>query len=106
MEYHAHIYWRDDKERARAISFRNYLEEAGCVMGRVWDQPIGPHPLPMYQIVYDSSNQELVERFLRNYRETNTVLLHESINDDLRDHTDGARWLGPALELKLDIFNE
>ena len=55
LEYHAHIYWRNDQERARAISFRNYLEESGCVMGRVWDWPIGPHPLPMYQIVYNLS---------------------------------------------------
>lgn len=74
-------------------------------MGRVWDKPVGPHPLPMYQVVYNSSNQNLVEQFLREYRGTNTVLLHESINDDLRDHTEGARWLGETLELKLDIFN-
>lgn len=106
MEYHAHIYWRDSKEMARAISFRTYLEDSGCVLGRVWNQPIGPHPLPMYQVLYDSSNKELVENFLNTHRETNTILLHESINDDLRDHTEGARWLGESLKLNLDIFNE
>jgi DOPA 4,5-dioxygenase len=106
MEYHAHIYWRDTKEKARAISFRTYLEDSGCVLGRVWNQPIGPHPLPMYQVLYDSSNKDLVERFLQTHRVTNTVLLHESINDDLRDHTEGARWLGEPLKLNLDIFNE
>ena len=106
MEYHAHIYWRDTKERARAIGFRQYLQDHGAVLGRVWDMPIGPHPLPMYQVIYDSSNKDLVEQYLTVNRSSNTVLLHESINDDLRDHTDGARWLGEALELKLDIFNE
>ena len=106
MDYHAHIYWRNDREKDRALSFRNYLEDAGCILGRVWNQPIGPHPLPMYQALYDSSNKELVESFLVTHRVTNTVLLHESINDDLRDHTDGARWLGDPLELKLDIFND
>ena len=104
MEYHAHIYWRDTKERARAISFRQALADLDCELGRVWDMPIGPHPLPMYQIIYTSSNKELVEQYLAVNRSTNTVLLHESINDDLRDHTDGARWLGEALELNLDIF--
>ena len=106
MEYHAHIYWRDSKERARAMSFRAYLEDMGCYLGRVWDYPIGPHPLPMYQAIYDSSNKDLVEKYLTGNRNTNTILLHESINDDLRDHTEGARWLGESLELKLDIFNE
>ena len=106
MEYHAHIYWRNTEERDRAIAFRDYLAQAGCVLGRVWDQPIGPHPLPMYQAVYNSSNKDLVEHYLSVNRNGNTVLLHESINDDLRDHTDGARWLGDALELRLDIFNE
>ena len=57
-------------------------------------------------VTYDSSNKDLVEQYLTVNRNTNTVLLHESINDDLRDHTDGARWLGEALTLKLDIFNE
>ena len=33
-----------------------------------------------------------------------SILLHESINDDLRDHTDGARWLGEPLELNLGVF--
>ena len=106
LEYHAHIYWRDTKERARAISFRQALADLDCELGRVWDMPIGPHPLPMYQIIYTSSNKELVEQYLAVNRSTNTVLLHESINDDLRDHTDGARWLGETLELKLDIFKE
>ena len=106
MEYHAHIYWTNDVERERALSFRDYLQEHGFKLGRVWNQPIGPHPLPMYQVIYDSSNKELIENFLKTHRETNTILLHESINDDLRDHTDGVRWLGEALELKLEFFKE
>jgi DOPA 4,5-dioxygenase len=106
MEYHAHIYWTTPEESANAISFRENLADLGCKLGRVWDQPIGPHPLPMYQAVYDSSNKDLVEQYLTVNRGSNTILLHESINDDLRDHTDGARWLGQALALKLEIFNE
>ena len=33
-------------------------------------------------------------------------MLHESILDDLRDHTENVRWLGSELLLKLNIFNE
>ena len=106
MEYHAHVYWRTPEERETALSLHFQLQEWGCKIGRVYDQPIGPHPLPMYQVLYTSSNAELVEKFLSKYRNTNSVLLHESINDDLRDHTEGTRWLGTPLELKLDFFKE
>ena len=105
MEYHAHIYWKNPSERARAIMFREWLEKEGCIMGRVWDEPIGPHPLPMYQVIYTSDKKGRIESFLQANRETMSILLHESINDDLRDHTEGARWLGNELELKLSIFN-
>ena len=106
MEYHAHVYWRTPEERETALSLQFQLEEWGCRIGRVWDQPIGPHPLPMYQVLYNSSNANLVEDFLSKYRGNNSVLLHESILDDLRDHTEGTRWLGTPLELKLDFFKE
>lgn len=104
MEYHAHIYWRTVQERETALSLQFQLEEWGCKIGRVWDQPIGPHPLPMYQVLYNSSNAELVEDFLSKFRGQCSVLLHESILDDLRDHTEGVRWLGSPIELKLDFF--
>jgi len=106
MEYHAHVYWGNSAERNRAMMLREWLEKEGCIMGRVWDTPIGPHPLPMYQVIYNNGNKGRVESFLRANRETNSILLHESINDDLRDHTYGARWLGKELILNLQIFEE
>ncbi len=106
MDYHAHVYWLTPEERETALSLHFQLEEWGCKIGRVWDQPIGPHPLPMYQVLYNSSNAHLVEDFLSKHRGTCSVLLHESILDDLRDHTEGTRWLGTPLELKLDFFTQ
>ena len=106
MDYHAHIYWSNSHERELAMSLREWLTDQGCDMGRVWEEPIGPHPLPMYQAVYNSDNRELIENYLRNNHRNNTILLHESINDDLRDHTEGATWLGAPLELNLGVFNQ
>ena len=104
MEYHAHIYWENPSQRDRAMMLREWLEQEGCVMGRVWDWPISPHPLPMYQVIYNEYNKGRIESFLKVNRETNKILLHESINDDLRDHTEGARWLGEPLLLNLSVF--
>ena len=99
MYYHAHVYWSTPEQRATAIDTRNKLSDLNCGLGRVWDQPIGPHPLPMYQVNYCTTIQEPVEALLKSTGLT--VLLHEDTGDDLRDHTEGTRWLGQ--ELKLDL---
>ena len=105
MNYHAHIYWKNSEEREIALSLRNFLKDKGCQLGTVWDTPIGPHPLPMYQVMYDSSLQKEVEEYLR--KKKLTILLHEDIGDDhVRDHTYGARWIGNPLSLYLDFLKQ
>ena len=101
MEYHAHIYWWNQRHREIAMQMRAELERIGGQVGAVHDIPIGPHPHAMFQVVYDSQNQQLIEDTINTMRQDLSVLLHESINDDVRDHTLGARWLGKELELDL-----
>ena len=104
MNYHAHIYWSNEQERHTAMQVRTYLHDNGCALGRIWDKPIGPHPLPMYQAMYDSSNQGCIEEYL--VKTGLTILLHEDIGvNHVRDHTEGALWLnGGGLELNLDFL--
>ena len=104
MKYHAHIYWNNPQERHTAMWARTFLHDNGCGLGRIWDKPIGPHPLPMFQVMYDSTNQTCIEDFLA--KTGLTILLHEDIGvNHVRDHTEGARWLGQGgLELDLDFL--
>lgn len=103
--YHAHIYWKNSDERAHALSMRPFLQSLGCEMGRVHDQNVGPHPLPMYQALYTSTNQQSVETYLRANAENLSILLHEDIGiDHVKDHTDGARWIGEPLQLDLEFL--
>lgn len=106
MEYHAHIYWTNAEQRIQALKIRDSLVALGCQVGRVHDVAIGPHPTAMFQAVYDSSTQLQVESMLAYMREDLSVLLHESVNDDVRDHTEGARWLGEQLQLDLVWLEE
>jgi DOPA 4,5-dioxygenase len=104
MNYHAHIYWADSEQRQTAMSIRTHLHDNGCALGRIWDKPIGPHPLPMYQAMYDNSNKECIEKYLTSQSNI-SILLHEDIGvDHVRDHTEGARWIGKPLELDLDFL--
>lgn len=103
MNYHAHIYWKDDQERQMAMFLRTHLHDNGCTLGRIWDRPVGPHPLPMYQVMYNSSNKSCIEDYLK--LSTLTILLHEDIGaNHVRDHTEGARWIGEPLKLDLEFL--
>ena len=103
MNYHAHVYWKNNAEREISISMRPSFESMGAGLGAIHDKPIGPHPLPMYQIMYDSSIQNEVETLLR--IQPMSILLHEDIGvDHVRDHTDGARWINTPLELDLQFL--
>ena len=102
MNYHAHIYWKNDEERKLALSLRENLLDIGCQLGSVHDRAIGPHPLPMYQAMYSSKIQSKVEDYLESDAGTLTVLLHEDTGDDLKDHTEGARWIGKPVTLDIE----
>lgn len=104
MYYHAHVYWQNDEQREQAIALRDPLAETSASLGRVWDKLVGPHPLPMYQVNYCDDIKDRVEELLQG--KGLSVLLHEDTGDDLRDHTEGARWLGEQLELDLVWLEE
>lgn len=106
MYYHAHIYWKTPAQKEKALIIRDTLIVLGCEVGRVHDGPIGPHPLPMFQAIYNTDNKEAVETIINDMRRGLSILLHEAINDDVRDHTEGARWLGRKLKLNLTWLEE
>ena len=99
MRYHAHIYWQNEDQRREALSLREPLREMGAKVGSIHDEPIGPHPYAMYQVNYNSDIAETVEGLLSKTKLD--ILLHEDTGNDVRDHTEGTRWLGR--ELKLDL---
>ena len=100
MHYHAHVYWHNEDQQRLSLKLREHLAALGCGLGRIMDHPVGPHPLPSYQVNYASENAAAVESLLT--QSGLDVLLHEDTGDDMRDHTEGARWLGRALKLDIE----
>ena len=104
MYYHAHIYWQNEAQGFEALRLRQPLQQLGCQLGTIHDEPIGPHPHAMYQVNYNTNIAEEVEELLSKTKLD--ILLHEDTGDDLRDHTEGARWLGHKLKLNLEWLKE
>lgn len=102
MEYHAHIYWNSLEEKTLAYHLRAPLIKMGCLVGIMHENPIGPHTLPQYQARFSESLKQKVQILIQLRAKILSVLIHESTEDDVRDHTEGAVWFGPQLRLDLE----
>ena len=99
--YHAHIYY-DNGTRETAARLREEIDARFDVeLGRWRDEPVGPHPRPMYQVAFAPAVfAEIVPWLMLNHAGL-VVFIHPRSGDDLFDHSEGALWLGEKLELDL-----
>jgi aromatic ring-cleaving dioxygenase len=102
--YHAHVYF----EQETLVLATHLCEKAGDLftlkVGRVHQNPIGPHPKWSCQITFSSNDFEQFIPWLEENRQGLSVLVHALTGDNLQDHTDYAYWLGKEVDLRLDIF--
>ena len=102
--YHAHVYY-DDASRTTAAWLREAIAERFEVrLGRWRDEPVGPHPEPMYQVAFDAAFFLDIVPWLMLNRRGQTVFVHPETGDDLADHRDHAVWMGRMLPLNLGVF--
>jgi aromatic ring-cleaving dioxygenase len=100
--YHAHIYY-DAATRAKAERLRQAIGDAfAAKLGNWHDEPVGPHPVSMYQVVFAADLFPRLVPWLMLNRAGLDVLIHPLSGDSLADHTRFAMWLGQVLPLRLD----
>jgi aromatic ring-cleaving dioxygenase len=100
--FHAHVFFTEGaREQAERVA--EGLRQASGLSPSAWtDRPGGPLPLPMFQLEFPATAFGAITAWLMLHRDGLSVLLHPETGDDLRDHTEHAAWLGPALQLRLD----
>ncbi|MSO76942.1 MAG: 4,5-dioxygenase [Alphaproteobacteria bacterium] len=105
IDWHAHVYF-DPASRPDAIALRKAIVAAfpDVTMGRVHDVPVGPHPVPMYQVLFPPALFATLVPWLTLNRGELTVFLHPNTGEALIDHRDRALWLGAQAPLKLDVL--
>lgn len=104
--FHAHIYFKL-QDTALAETVRHNIALAIpqlTYVGRLIAVPIGPHPLPMFEIHIPAQFIEAVRLTIDSLRQGLSVLIHPVQHDELEAHSQKAMWLGQPLTLKLDIF--
>ncbi|MCJ1407413.1 hypothetical protein MMC19_001484 [Ptychographa xylographoides] len=73
---------------------------------RVFDTPIGPHPVAMFEVnLFTPAQFGAFLSWLVIHRGPLSVLVHPNTDgDDERDHTQRATWMGEKLPLDLSVF--
>lgn len=100
--YHAHVYYTDADSRARAAVLREAIAERFEVkLGRWRDEPVGPHPTPMYQVAFATDLFPSIVPWLMLNRDGLVILVHPVTGDDVVDHRDFSLWLGEVLPLDI-----
>jgi DOPA 4,5-dioxygenase len=103
--YHAHVYY-DVKERPRAEMLCTAAgEKFGVKVGRMHDNPVGPHPRGSCQLTIPAELFADVVPWLILNRGELTVFAHAQTGNALKDHTDHVLWLGPSERLKLSALS-
>lgn len=104
--YHAHVYFRTEPERSAAAALRRAVAERfpAARLGSWHEQPVGPHPVPMYQILFAAPELARILPFLMLNQGGLSILLHPETGDDYADHADHAAWLGAPLPLRLEVL--
>jgi len=105
--YHAHIYYdpADPATRAEAERLRQGMaEQFTARLGNWHDDPVGPHPVAMYQVAFAVDEFPRLVPWLMLNRAGLDVLVHPLSGDSVADHTRFAMWLGQPLPLRIEVL--
>jgi aromatic ring-cleaving dioxygenase len=104
-EYHAHVYY-DAATRQQAEKLCKAAGDAfGVKVGRMHDNPVGPHPRGSCQLTVKNEQLAQVLPWLVLNRGNLTVFAHAQTGNALKDHTAHVIWLGPSETLKLSALS-
>ncbi|XP_014555831.1 hypothetical protein COCVIDRAFT_16619 [Bipolaris victoriae FI3] len=109
--FDVHIYYlQSDEEETK---FANELWERirrefpELRIYRVWDRPIGPHPLAMFEVnIFTPQQFGAFIPWLVINRGPLSALIHPNTDEEERDHTQRATWMGQPLPLNLKMFKK
>ena len=102
--WHAHVYFDAASKHAAQALCEAAAARFGIAMGRMHDNPVGPHPTGSCQLsVAPEAFGEIIPWLALN-RDGLTIFAHAESGDHMADHTGHVVWLGESLALDLSIF--
>jgi aromatic ring-cleaving dioxygenase len=102
--YHAHVYYNADTRPVANTLRETLAAQFPIELGRFSDEPVGPHPVSQFQVIFKADAFQTVVPWLMLKRQGLDILIHPLTDDMVDDHTVYALWLGTPIELKLDTM--
>ena len=103
--YHAHVYYEPATRQSAAQVRTDLIARFDVRLGRWRDKPVGPHPVPMFQVAFETNIFAEFVPWLMLNRRGHSVLVHPNTGDDLADHRYYPLWLGERLALNFSVFD-
>ena len=100
--YHAHVYYTPETRSSAAAVRTGLVARFPLRMGRWRDEPVGPHPVPMFQVAFEPEAFGTILPWLMFNRRGHSILIHPLSNDAVADHLENMLWLGEPLPLRSD----
>jgi DOPA 4,5-dioxygenase len=102
--YHVHVYY-DQGTLPVATRLREQLASNFPVQaGRLSDDPMGPHPISQFAVIFEPDAFQAVIPWLMLNRQGLDILVHPLTDDMVDDHSVYALWLGTPIKLKLETM--
>lgn len=104
-----HIYYNSGSVSqarfARELHTRIRLEFPELRIYKLWDKPIGPHTMAMFEVnLFTPAQFGAFVPWLVVNRGPLSALVHPNTDDELRDHTQRATWLGERLPVDTELL--
>jgi len=102
--YHAHVYYSPG-QRSAAAALRDVFIRNDYILfvGRMMDQPVGPHPIAQFEVHFLEPSVPNVTAIIE--ASGLRALVHPLTNDDLADHTEHGQWIGEPLDLDVTTLD-
>ena len=102
--WHAYIYFTAaDRALAKALRERFFADSRVLFTGRMVEGPVGPHPIPQYEIHFHEPARDAVIALIE--KSGLRALVHPLTDDDLADHTTLGHWIGEPLNLDTSVLD-
>ena len=101
---HAHVYYdpatRPTAERLHEAIISQFAMKPGAFS----DEPIGPHPISQFSVIFETGEFQKIVPWLMLNREGLDVLVHPLTESSYDDHSKNAMWLGTPVPMRLEIL--
>ena len=104
-EYDAHIYFTSETQPSAEkvqLSMLSEFADGSIQISPLVHTPVGPHPLPMFEAHFKKTSLDHIVQWIEKNRNGHSVLVHPVTENELKDHTESARWFGNPVSLDLN----